>query len=64
MLTEVAKAQPVSRTLRHQAAGRVGEEDLSAVTCGAHPGGLVHVDADVSGLEARFTRMEPHSDLD
>ena len=64
MLAEITEGHPFSRSLSDQPAGRVGEEDLSAVTSSAYPSRSVHVDAFVSGFKARLAGMKPHSDLD
>ena len=64
VLAEIAEGHPFSRSRSDQSAGRVGEEDLSAVTSSAYPSRSVHVDAFVSGFKARLAGMKPHSDLD
>ena len=64
VLAEITEGHPFSRSRSDQSAGRVGEEDLPAVTSSANPSRSVHVDAFVSGFKAPFAGMKPHSDLD
>ncbi len=47
MLAEVAKARPAGKDLGNQRPGRVRQQDLAAVTCGADPGGAMDVEPDV-----------------